>query len=148
VGLTTKLRRAPGRIAAGAFILNSGIGKLGGNEATAAAIHGMASNAFPVFAKVEPKVFLKALAVGEVALGGALLLPIAPAGLVGLGLIGFSGSLLGMWWRTPGMHEPGSVRPTQQGIPVAKDVWMLAIGAGLVIDAVLAESKTTRTEED
>jgi len=49
-----------------------------------------------------------------------------------------------MWWRTPGMHDPGSLRPTPQGVPVAKDVWMLGIGASLVIDALTArERKTT-----
>jgi hypothetical protein len=143
MSLSAKLRRAPGRIATGAFILNSGLGKLKGDEGTAKAIHGMGSGAYPILGKVEPKLFLKTLAVSEVALGSALLLPIVPAGLAGLGLSGFSGSMLGMWWRTPGMHEPGSVKPTQQGTAVAKDVWMLAIGASLVIDAALSESRVT-----
>lgn len=147
MALSTKLRRAPGRFAAGVFILNAGIGKLSGTDETAKALHGMASGAYPVLAKIEPKTFLKVVAVSEIALGGALLLPIVPAGLVGLGLVGFSGSLLGMWWRTPGMHNEGSLRPTQQGTAIAKDIWMLGIGSGLVVDAVLSESKTTRTEE-
>jgi hypothetical protein len=147
MSLATRLRRAPSRVVTGAFILNSGISKLGGNEETANAIHGMAAGAYPQLAKVEPKLFLKGLAVGEIALGAALLLPIVPAGLAGLGLVGFSGGLLGMWWRTPGMHQEGSPRPTQQGTAVAKDIWMLGIGAGLVIDAITAEAKTTRTEE-
>ena len=147
MSLTAKLRRAPARIATGAFILNSGIGKLNGGDDTAKAVHGMASGAYPALGKVEPKVFLKGLAVGEIALGSALLLPIVPAGLVGLGLVGFSGSLLGMWWRTPGMHKQGSPQPTQQGTAIAKDIWMLGIGAGLVIDAITAEARTTRTEE-
>ena len=66
-----------------------------------------------------------------------------PAGIAGLALIGFSGALLGMWWRTPGMHAEGSPRPTQQGTAIAKDVWMLGIGTGLVVDAALAESPIT-----
>jgi hypothetical protein len=147
MSLTAKIRRAPGRVVTGAFILNSGIGKLGADDDTAKALHGMATGAYPVFGKVEPKVFAKGLAIGEIALGSALLLPIVPAGLVGLGLVGFSGSLLGMWWRTPGMHKEGSPQPTQAGTAVAKDVWMLGIGTGLVIDAITAEAKTTRTEE-
>jgi len=141
--LAAKLRRAPGRIVTGAFILNSGLGKLSGDDDTAKAIHGMASGAYPVLAKVPPKTFLKTLSIGEIALGGALLAPIVPAGLAGLGLLGFSGSLLGMWWRTPGMHGEGSPRPTQQGVPIAKDAWMLGIAAGLVIDAALTESPIT-----
>ncbi|AHD23601.1 hypothetical protein Y013_03630 [Rhodococcus pyridinivorans SB3094] len=34
------------------------------------------------------------------------------------------------------MHEHGSIRPTQDGTAVAKDVWMFGIGAALVIDAL------------
>ena len=59
----------------------------------------------------------------------------SPAAIAGLGLAGFSSALLTMWWRTPGMHEPGSLRPTHQGTAIAKDVWMLGIGTGLVVDA-------------
>lgn len=144
--LAATLRRAPGRLVTGAFILNSGLGKLGGTEATATALHGMAAGAYPALRTVQPTVFLKAVAVGEIALGSALLLPIVPAGLAGLGLVGFAGGMLGMWWRTPGMHADGSLRPTQQGTAIAKDVWMLGIGAGLVVDAALSESRLTRTE--
>jgi hypothetical protein len=145
MSFAAKLRRAPGRLATGALILNSGLGKLKGDEATAAAIHGMAAGAYPQLAKIEPKMFLKSLAIGEIALGASLLTPLAPAGLVGLGLVGFSGSLLGLWWRTPGMHE--GLKPTQAGTAIAKDIWMLGIGVGLVVDAVTAESKVTQTEE-
>jgi hypothetical protein len=34
------------------------------------------------------------------------------------------------------MREEGSLRPTQQGVPLAKDVWMLGIGATLIVDAL------------
>jgi uncharacterized membrane protein YphA (DoxX/SURF4 family) len=146
MSISTKLRRVPGRLTTGAFILNSGLGKLKGDEATAKAIHGMAAGAYPALGKVPPKVFLKGVAVGEVALGSALLLPIVPAGLAGLGLTGFSAGLLGMWWRLPGMHEPKSLKPTQQGTAIAKDVFMLGIGAGLVIDAALSEGKVSSVD--
>jgi hypothetical protein len=129
------------------MILNAGLTKLKADDATAAAVHGMAAGTYPFLGKVEPKQFVKVLAIGEIALGSALLLPIVPAGLVGVGLTGFSGGLLGMWWRTPGMHEAGSLRPTQQGTAIAKDVWMLAIGLGLVADALTHEARITRTEE-
>ena len=141
--LAAKLRRAPGRIVTGTFILNSGIGKLSGDDDTAKSVHGMAVGAYPVLAKVPPKPFLRAFAIGEVALGGALLAPIVPAGLAGLALVGFSGSLLGLYWRTPGMHAEGSPRPTLQGTAIAKDLWMFGIGTGLVIDAALTESPIT-----
>jgi hypothetical protein len=32
------------------------------------------------------------------------------------------------------MRLEGSLRPTQQGLPLAKDVWLAAIGASLGID--------------
>lgn len=143
MSLAAKIRRAPIRIATGAFILNSGVGKVGAEEDTAKALHGMASGAYPFLEKVPPKAFAKGLAVAEIALGGALLTPIVPAGLAGIGLTGFSAALLGMWWRTPGMHHEGSPRPTVQGTAIAKDVWMLGVGLSLVTDAALSESPIT-----
>jgi regulator of protease activity HflC (stomatin/prohibitin superfamily) len=146
MSLSAKLRRAPTRIVSGAFILNAGVGKLGGNDETAQRTHAMASGAYPFLEKVPPKVFLKSVAAGEIAVGAGLLLPVVPAGLAGLALVGFSGSLLGMWWRTPGMHNEGSPRPTQQGTAIAKDSWLLGIGAALVADAVLDPARTKRIE--
>jgi len=146
MSIAAKLRRAPGRLASGAFILNEGIGKLSADDERAKRLHEMAVGSYPFLAKVEPKLFVRGLSVVEIALGSALLLPVVPAGLAGVGLVGFSASLLGMWWRTPGMHEERSPRPSPQGAAMAKDVWMLAIGAGLVIDAITAEARTTRTE--
>ena len=37
-----------------------------------------------------------------------------------------------MYLRTPALHKPGSVWPTQAGTAVSQDVWMLGIGLGLV----------------
>jgi hypothetical protein len=45
------------------------------------------------------------------------------------------------------MHEPGSPRPTQQGTPIAKDVWMFGIGLGLVVDAVTSRVRRARSAE-
>ena len=68
------------------------------------------------------------------ALGATLLVPIIPSAVAGAGLTAFSGGLLGLYARTPGMRKEGSPFPTQQGIALAKDVWMMGIGLGLVID--------------
>jgi hypothetical protein len=130
-----RLRRAPLRIATGAFILNAAVGKLGGDEKTAANLHGMASRAYPVLAKAEPQPFLKVLTAGELSVATALLLPIVPARLAGLALIGFSGSLLSMYVRIPFLHDK-YLRPTPGGVPLAKDIWMLGIGVGLVLDSI------------
>jgi hypothetical protein len=34
------------------------------------------------------------------------------------------------------MREEGSLRPTQQGIPLAEDAWMVGIRLALMIDEV------------
>ena len=137
MSLSAKLRRAPLRAASGLFILNSGVGKLTADDDTAKKLHGMATNTYPFLERIDAKVFARGLAVGEVAIGGALLLPVVPAVVAGAALVGFSGGLLGLYWRTPGLHEEGSPRPTQQGIPIAKDVWLFGIGAGLLADGLL-----------
>ncbi|MGX7680601.1 hypothetical protein ACSMXN_17070 [Jatrophihabitans sp. DSM 45814] len=141
MSLSNKLRRMPLRVTTGAFILNSGIGKLRGDEQTAAALHGMAAGAYPALSNVAPQPFLKLVAISEMAVGGALLAPVVPPALAGAALTGFSGTLLGMWWRTPGMHSPGSPRPTQQGTTIAKDIWMLGIGLGLIVDGILTRER-------
>ena len=125
------------RIATGAFILNSGLGKRGADEGTAAGLHGFASGTYPFLAKVPPATFAKGLSTAETALGAALLTPFVPTAVAGAALTAFSAGLLGLYLRTPGMTKPGkSVAPTQEGLPIAKDVWMLGIGAGLVLDSL------------
>ena len=128
MSLTAKLRRAPLRLATGAYILNTGIGKLSADEETAKQLHGMASGTYRFLGKMDPKTFAKVLAVGEITVGGALLLPIVPPVIAGGALLGFSGALLNVYWNTPGMHEDGDPRPTNQGVAMAKDVWMFGIG--------------------
>jgi hypothetical protein len=132
--LSIKARHLPQRIATGAFILNSGLGKWSADDETAAQLHGFASGTYPFLAKLKPRDFVRLLAASEIALGAALLVPIVPAAVAGAGLTAFSGGLLGLYARTPGMRKDGTPFPTQQGIPIAKDVWMLGIGLGLVID--------------
>ncbi|MEO7753148.1 MAG: hypothetical protein ABIS35_07005 [Terracoccus sp.] len=127
--------RAPERLATGAFILHSGLQKWGGDAETAAGIHGMAAGAFPFLKGIEPTRFLRLLAVGEITTGTLLLTPFVPKAVAGAALTAFSASLVTLYLRTPGMTEPGSVWPTQQGLAVSKDVWMLGIGAGLLTDA-------------
>lgn len=128
------LRDIPTRAATGAYILHSGLEKLNGGEERAKGMHAMASGAFPILSKVPPAKFLKALAVSEIGIGAALLVPVVPNKIAGAALTAFSGSLLAMYLRTPALHKQGSVWPTQAGIGISKDVWMLGIGFGLLID--------------
>jgi hypothetical protein len=73
------------------------------------------------------------LAVAEVLIGGGLLYPGVPGRTAGLGLLGFSAGLLGLYARTPGMRRPGTPFPSQDGVALAKDAWLAAIGAALVL---------------
>jgi hypothetical protein len=132
-----KLRNVPTRVATGAYILHTGWEKWHGDDDRAAGVHAMASNAYPVFSRVKATDFLKALSVGEMALGAALLAPFVPTAVAGAALTGFSGALVTMYLRTDSLHRPGSVWPTPQGIAVSKDVWMLGIGLGLIADGLL-----------
>lgn len=131
----TKLRHLPPRITTGAYILHSGLEKWKGDENTAGYIHAMAGGAIPPIKQIPPPTFLKVLAGTEIALGAALLNPLIPTKVVGLGLTAFSGSLLTMYARTPSLHKPGSIWPTQQGIGVSKDVWMAGIGLSFLVDS-------------
>jgi uncharacterized membrane protein YphA (DoxX/SURF4 family) len=132
--LPTKWRHVPQRVATGAFILNSGIGKWSADEETAKQLHGFATGTYPFLAKLKPEDFVKLLAGTEIALGTALLLPFVPTLVAGAGLTAFSGGLLGLYARTPGLRKDGTPFPTRDGIPLAKDIWMAGIGLGLVID--------------
>jgi uncharacterized membrane protein YphA (DoxX/SURF4 family) len=126
------------RIATGAFILNSGLGKRGADEGTAAGLHGFASSTYPFLKKVPAPTFAKALSTAEITIGAALLAPFVPTAVAGAALTAFSSGLLGLYLRTPGMTKPGkSVAPTQEGLPIAKDVWMLGIGIGLLTQGIL-----------
>jgi hypothetical protein len=57
--------------------------------------------------------------------------------VAGAGLTAFSAGLVGLYLRTPGMRKEGSLRPTEQGVPLAPDIWLVAIGLSLVLDDVL-----------
>jgi len=126
------------RVATGAFILNSGLGKRNADADTAAGLHGFASGTYPFLSKVAPATFAKGLSTAEIVIGAALLTPFVPTAVAGAALTAFSGGLLGLYLRTPGMTKPGkSIAPTQDGLPVSKDVWMLGIGIGLLTQAVV-----------
>jgi hypothetical protein len=120
------------RISAGAFILNSGLGKRGADAETAARMHGFAAGTYPFLKSVPPQQFVQGLATAEIAVGAALLTPFVPTFLAGAVLTGFSGGLLGLYLRTPGMRKPGSLAPTEAGLALAKDSWLVGIGIGLM----------------
>ncbi len=115
--------------------MNAGVGKWSADQEAANRLHAMAVGTYPFLSSIEPEDFVKMLAAGEIAIGSLLLLPVVPAALAGAALTAFSGGLLGLYLRTPGMRKEGSLRPSQQGTALAKDVWLLGIGVGLMLDA-------------
>jgi hypothetical protein len=143
-----KLWHVPVRLATGAFILNSGLSKRNADKETAEQLHGFASTAYPQFQETPPEQFVRMLSTGEIVVGAVLLTPFVPTGIAGAALTGFASLLGRLYWRTPGMHEEGSLRPTQQGTPVAKDVWMLSIGSALLLDALADHLPGKRASSD
>lgn len=131
-----RLRTIPIRLATGAYIFHSGWSKREADEGTAAALHGMATGAYPQFKSMSPKDFVRTLSIGEMAVGAALLAPFVPRSLAGLGLTAFGGSLVGMYAQTPALRQPGSIWPSQDGVPIAKDVWLVGAGLSLLVDAL------------
>jgi uncharacterized membrane protein YphA (DoxX/SURF4 family) len=135
--LRRKARQLPLRLAAGSYVLNSGLSKWEADEATAKQLEGFAAGTYPFLAKLDPRLFTKALSATEIAVGIAVALPLVPYAVAGAALTGFALALLGLYLRTPGMRKQGSLRPTPQGIPLAKDVWLAGIGASLFIDGLI-----------
>src|SRR5687768_5489017 len=132
LGLPITLPEIAPRISAGAFILNSGLGKRNVPAEAAAGMHGFAAGTYPFMKSVPPEQFVKGLSTAEIAIGGALLTPFVPTAVAGALLNGFSGGLLGLYLKTPGMRKPGSLAPTEQGLSLAKDSWLVGIGIGLL----------------
>ncbi|SEP15523.1 hypothetical protein [Trujillonella endophytica] len=137
MGLPITLAEIGPRLSAGAFILNSGLGKRGADAEAAAGLHGFASGTYPFLKGIAPEQFAKGLAATEIGIGAALLTPFVPTFVAGALLTGFSGGLLGLYLKTPGMRKEGSLAPTPEGLAVAKDVWLLGIGVGLMTRGVV-----------
>jgi hypothetical protein len=144
--MATKLWHVPVRLATGAIIVDQGLQKLGADEDTAKWLHGQAAKAFPRFADMDPKDFVQLLSASEIALGAALLgIGFVPSSLAGLGLSLFGGSLTRLYLTAPGTRREGSIAPSHQGIGLAKDSWMLAIGVALVLDSVFGRRKRRKS---
>lgn len=137
------LTQVPLRLATGAFILNSGIGKLGADEGTAQFLHGAAAATYPgLFKDMEATKFARFLALSEIGVGAALLTPKVSPTVAGAALTGFGASLLGMYLRTPSMTLDDGIRPSQEGIAVAKDVWLVGAGLTLVAQGITSAAKS------
>lgn len=121
------------RAVPGAFVLNSGIGKLGMDEGTAAYLQQAAAKGVPSVGEMTPEQFKKFLSYGEIAVGGALLAPFVPTRVAGAALGALSAGFLAAYFRTPEMTQDDGIRPTQEGTAVAKDMWLAAIAVALML---------------
>ncbi|MFL1377622.1 hypothetical protein [Nocardiopsis protaetiae] len=142
--LPMRISDIPLRLATGAFILNSGLSKRDADEETAQGMHGMAAGTYPFLKDIDPVTFTRLLSAGEIALGAALLLPVVPSRIAGAGLAAFGAGLVGLYLRTPGMRRPGTLVPTQDGMAIAKDSWLVGAGLSLLIGDCDADRRRGR----
>lgn len=139
MNLRTIARQLPLRLTAGSYVLNSGLSKWDADDVTAKQLQDFAVGTYPFVAKLGPRTFARLLAAGELALGAAVL--VLPGALAGAGR-----RLLRRADRPLPAHPRdapgGSVRPTERGIALAKDIWLLGIGTSLVVDDLVAKNRT------
>ena len=128
-----KLSHLPLRLATGAFILHSGLNKLDARDEVAQGVHGFATTAYPELKRLPPETFVRLLSAGELAVATALLTPFVSATVAGAALTAFSAGLVGLYLKVPGMRQEGSLKPTEEGTAIAKDVWLLGAGLSLLL---------------
>lgn len=117
----------------GLFFLDAGLGKFNADKETADHLHGFASVGMPLAKKVDSKTFTKAISVAELATGAALLTPFVPNRVAGAALTAFSAGFMSLYFRAPGVRKEGSLSPTHEGLALAKDSWILGLGAALLL---------------
>jgi hypothetical protein len=147
MALPITLTEIPARVSAGAFILNSGLGKRGVEQDAATGMHGFATGTYPFLKSVPPEQFIKVLSTSEIVLGAALLTPFVPTIVAGAALTAFSGGLLGLYLQTPGMRKEGSLAPTPEGLALAKDSWLVGIGLSIMLRGLTARRQTVSVKK-
>ena len=134
--ISANLRRAPLRLGTGAFVVNSGIAAFSADNETTKRLQSTAARLMPQVEKMDPRTFAKVLGAGEVTLGAALILPVVPAAVAGLGLSAFAASLLATQRPTNGQHADGQNETPASATPPATEAWMLGAGVSLLLDAL------------
>lgn len=132
-----RLTNLPIRIAAGVFMVRSGLRKLEAKTEPAGAGQGTADDGRPTPQGATGPRFAKAMGVAEVGLGGALLSPVVVGdAMAGLGLTAFAGGLLGLEARTPGVRPDGGSLPGWEDVAPPEDVWLAGIGLTLLLTSL------------
>lgn len=117
----------------GAYLIQSGLGKKDLPEEVYAGLKGMASTGIPQFGEWDDKTFGQFLWLSEVGIGGLLVTPFVNKRLAGAALLAFSAGMLSMYFNNDEMTQDDGIRPSQDGTPLSKDVWLGAIGAALMV---------------
>lgn len=121
------------RLIPAAFIINSGAGKLGMDAEASAGLQQFAATGIPLLKKLPSEKFAKFIGSSELAVGGALLAPFVPNRLAGAALTAFGSGLLTLYFNNDGNTLDDGIRPSQDGLVLAKDSWLVAIGLGLLL---------------
>ncbi len=132
--ISANARRAPLRLTAGAFVLNSGVSTFSATDEKTTKLQASAAKLLPQIERMDPRTFAKVLGASEVTLGTALMLPIVPAAVAGLGLTAFAASMLATRPATNGQHADTDTETTL--VPNATEAWMLGSGVSLLLDAL------------
>ena len=145
--ISANVRRAPLRLTTGAFVLNSGVNTFGADDETSKRMQASAAKLVPQVERMDPRTFSKVLAAGEVTLGTALMLPIVPAAVAGLGLTAFAASVLATQRPSNGQHaDTTGEQPANQAVPHATEAWMLGAGVSLLLDALTSPAHDKTVE--
>jgi len=134
--LSANVRRAPLRLTTGAFVLNSGVSTFGASDEQTKKLQSTAAKLMPQVERMDPRTFAKVVGAGEVTLGTALMLPMVPAAVAGLGLTALAASLLASRPTTNGHHASPGGETTSVPVPNATEAWMLGSGVSLLLDAL------------
>jgi hypothetical protein len=125
----------PVRFAAGIMILSAGVGKLRPSENGTHDVHAVAATNYPFLEQLAPEQLTKVLGVAEMALGGALLVPVVGDGAAGVGLTAFAAAMIGLFAKGQAEQHDGPA-PEHRGAALARDLWLLGIGVRLVADSM------------
>lgn len=120
------------RVIPGAFIANSGAGKIGMPAEASAGLQQYAATGVPLVKALPADKFGTILGVSEVALGAALAIPAIPNRVAGVGLTAFSAGLLSLYFANPENTKADRIRPSDEGLSLSKDIFMLSLGVGLI----------------
>ena len=129
--INLRLPSAALRIPTGAYIFDAGLGKFQVDKEGAEGLRDMAADGIPQLGQIDAETFATGLASAETALGAALLCPLIPNRLVGLGLTAFGAGLLSMYFGGDQYTKEDGIRPSDAGKAIAKDSWLVGVGLAL-----------------